>query len=221
MRRVVATAGLALALLAAGPAGAQGMGGAGAAGPNIPDMSPPPDRKPEFKAPDPIARKDFDKAVEKLFRIADTDHDGTATLAEFNAAIEARKSHLISERFAQVDSNGDHTISYAEFAAWQNGMGSVALSESAAGGVDVDAMISGKIAVVLGNSENDELLKRLVAPIGAVELTAANTNYDGGVSLEELLAWEGKRFDAADTNADGWLTITESEAFLKEGPGQG
>ena len=54
-----------------------------------------------------------------------------------------------------------------------------------------------------------QVLARLVAPLNATLLAAANANYDAGASLAEVLAYEGKRFEAADANTDGWVTDDE------------
>jgi hypothetical protein len=50
---------------------------------------------------------------------------------------------------------------------------------------------------------------RLIEPLNATMLAAANTNYDAGASLAEILAYQGKRFEAADRNTDGWVTEDE------------
>jgi hypothetical protein len=160
------------------------------------------------KGRQPIPRKQFDKAVEKLFKQADTNGDGTITLAEFNAVINARKAAVIQSRFDSIDTNRDKSISFAEFDAWQRSLGSVALAANGSADQDL-AIVPEDIKPDVGRTENDEVVARLIEPLNPTMLTAANTNYDAGVSLAELLAYEGKRWDAADTNHDGWLTIDE------------
>ena len=48
-----------------------------------------------------------------------------------------------------------------------------------------------------------------VEPLNATMLAAANADYDAGASLAEIAAYEGKRFEAADLNKDGWVTEDE------------
>jgi hypothetical protein len=53
-----------------------------------------------------------------------------------------------------------------------------------------------------------------------VVIAKANLNYDTGVSLEELLAYEGARFDKADANHDTYLVREELDG-LRSGPNGG
>ena len=53
------------------------------------------------------------------------------------------------------------------------------------------------------------VLARLVLPLNATMLVSANADHDGGASLAEVAAFEGKRFEAADANSDGWVTEEE------------
>ena len=170
--------------------------------------------------PKPIERKKFDEAVGKLFAQADTNADGTITLAEFNALIDARKTAAIGARFAAMDANHDKSISFDEFVQWQRSLGSAVLSDSATGG-DL-AIVPEDIRYQPGRSDNEQLLVRLIEPLNATMLVAANTDYAAGVSLAELVAYEGKRFDAGDTNHDGFLTQDEIGIYLgKIGEGGG
>jgi Ca2+-binding EF-hand superfamily protein len=164
------------------------------------------------QGPKPIERKQFDEAVAKLFKQADSNTDGTITLAEFNAVIEARKTAAIGARFAAMDTDRDKSISFDEFVRWQRSLGSAVLSDSAIGGSL--AIVPEDIRYDPGRSDNDKLIARLIEPLYATLLVAANADYDAGVSLAELDAYEGKRFDAADTNRDGFLTHEEIGIYL-------
>jgi Ca2+-binding EF-hand superfamily protein len=176
------------------------------------------ERKPKGpKPPEPIERKTFDRAVEKLFQLGDTDRDGRITLAEFNATIESRKGRAISQRFAEIDTDRNQQISLAEFSAWQRGLGSAALSDSAtAAAAGTEGLVAEDIALDPGRDREDRLLARLITPLNAVVLAGANTDYDTGTSLAELTAYEGKRFDQFDRNKDGWLTPDETRALTPE-----
>lgn len=207
MGKFLTAATVSLALLVPAAAGAQGLNAYGSDQSRI--------QRPEEKAepPEPIARKAFDGAVETMFRAADTDRNGVVALAEFNAAIEARKSRAIAERFAAVDADRNRSISFAEFGAWQRAMGSAALSDTA--GAGLGAYVGEELPPELDSDREGRVLARLIVPLSAVVLVNANTDYDGGASLAELLAWEGKRFDEADVNDDGWLVFDEYDKLLR------
>lgn len=159
---------------------------------------------------EPIARKKFDQAVEKVFRAGDTNRDGTITLAEFNAAIEARKAAVIAQRFAAIDTDRNRQISIEEFTAWQHSLGSVILADSGAGALaQSGGLVAESLPLELGTGRDAEVFRDIIAPLSATLIVEANTNYDGGVSLEELLAYEGALFEKADLNKDGWLVPDE------------
>lgn len=218
--RALLTAGLTLALLVPAAASAQTMpDGGGQGGP--PGGGPPPgmQRPPRIKPPEPIARKDFDRAVEKLFRAGDADRDGQVTRGEVAGMIEARKTRVVAERFAAIDADRNQAISMAEFAAWQGQLGSAVLDEGASAGRPLGELVAEEVRVEFKDDMEGQALSRLIEPLNAVMLATANTDYDGGVSLAELLAYQGRKFDAADTNKDGWLTMDEIQKLAPGGPG--
>lgn len=161
--------------------------------------------------PKPISRERFDKVVAAMFREADVNRDGMVTLEELRGIIEARRDTIIRARFDKVDSNHNGMISQEEFFAWQRQMGSVASSDTGGMG-EHEGPVAEVIMPQPGNDPADRALTALIEPLSVTLVTQANSNYDAGLSLEELLAYEGKRFDAADTNHDGWLTIDEIRA---------
>lgn len=194
-----------------------GMGGGMRAGaPGRPGRPPV-----ELKA---ISRDKIDKPVEEMFRAADTNGDGTVTVDELHAVLAGRRAALIRERFKAIDSNGDKMIDEREFIAWQESLGSLASSDANAGGVDV-SVVPDTIAPSLGKGPEDNALRLVIEPLGATVLIDANTNYDQGVTLAELLAYERKRFDTADTDRDGSLSVEELRALDPRGraggPGPG
>jgi Ca2+-binding EF-hand superfamily protein len=218
-------------LLAASPALAQGgmggmgggMGGGGGGrggGPSVdhgPDLPVGPRGPHEMK---PISLKTFDAAVIGMFRTADANHDGMVTLAEFNEVITARRDAIIRTRFKAIDTNHNGQIDEGEFIAWQRAMGSTALSDSAA--TQYAEIIPNSISPELGEGERNEALAVAVEPLNAVVIAAANTNYDAGMSLDELLAYEHARFDKADTDKDGTLSRDEVDAMSpRRGGGPG
>ena len=164
--------------------------------------------EPRPTAGEALRRDRFDDAVGKMAASADGDRDGTVTLAELRAVIGSRKDAAIRDRFAAVDANRDKTLSYAEFDQWQRGLGSIALSDEAAAAASA-ALVAEDIRPEPMRDPGGKVLARLVEPLNATMLAAANTNYDAGASLAEILAHEGKRFEAADANSDGWVTDDE------------
>jgi hypothetical protein len=213
---------LTVCLMTAGPVLAQGMGGMGGGGmgggrgggrggdvDHGPDLPSGPVGPRIMK---PITLKRFDAAVTSMFRAADANHDGMVTLAEFNEVVTARRDAIIRNRFKEIDTNHNGQIDENEFIAWQRAMGSTALSDSAA--TQYAEIIPNSIGPDLGDGERDEALAIAVEPLNAVVIAAANTNYDAGMSLEELMVYEHARFDKADTDKDGTLSREEIDAMI-------
>jgi Ca2+-binding EF-hand superfamily protein len=167
-----------------------------------PDVERP---KAELKA---IPRDKVDKAVETMFRSADTDRDGYVTIDELRAVLKLRREAIIHERFKTIDRNGDKIIDEREFIAWQESLGSLALEDENAADVDL-SIVPDTIPPQLGKSAEDNALRLVIEPLSATVLANANTNFDKGVTLDELLTYERKRFDDADKDHDGWLSLEE------------
>ncbi|CAN5353935.1 hypothetical protein BH10PSE13_BH10PSE13_17230 [soil metagenome] len=165
----------------------------------------------------PIKREKLDKPVTEMFRAADTDRDGFITLGELQAVLAARRDAIIRARFDRIDANHSKTIEPQEFITWQAGLGSAASSESEAMGDN--GPIPESIGPELGKSDEDRILRLLIEPLNSVVIANANVNYDRGVSLDELLTHERKRFDAADADKDGWLTPEEIRSLSPRGRG--
>ena len=170
--------------------------------------------RPRVRRPDPVERKDFDEVVERMFAIADTSRDGIATLSEFQTMIATRKEQAIQARFANIDTDRNHAISLDEFDRWQRNLGSSVLNLDADGGAEQVQVA--EVIVPQGRSDNGRIIARLVEPLGSTVITAANTDYDAGTSLAELIAYEGTRFEAADANRDGRLLPNELPDFGEE-----
>ena len=199
---------LASSLLLASPASAQsgppqgGNGGPPGAG------GPPGGGQRAPKPMKPVKRESFDRALTAMFRESDTDGDGMITVAEFRAAIDERRNRAIRARFDRLDSNRDGSLSFDEFAGWQRQLGSAAISEDQQPIREMD-MVPAVIQPTLGEDDDDKVLRLLIEPLGVTLITAANTNYDAGMSLAEFLAHQGKRFDAADSDGDGAISMDE------------
>jgi len=210
MRSVAAALGVALALLAPVPASAQDTGqdgqqGMGEVREGFEHLTTGEPRRGPGEA---IRRDRFDRAVAEMVASADSNRDDTITLAEFRAVIAARKDAAIRDRFATVDANRDRSLSYAEFDQWQRALGSLALTDEGAAAASA-ALVAEDIRPEPTRGPGGKVVARLVEPLNATMLAAANTDYDAGASLAEIQAYQGKRFDAADANKDGWVTEDE------------
>jgi hypothetical protein len=163
---------------------------------------------PRMRAIEPVGRERFDRIVTDMFHAADSDRDGLVTIGEVRAIAGARRDVLIGNRFERVDRNGDRTVSREEFFAWQHDLGSVAQSEEAQ--AIGRGLVPETIAPDFRNEMEARLLTGIVEPMGASLVVGANANYDAGLSLDELLAYEGKRFDAADRDRNKAISIDEA-----------
>lgn len=205
-----------------GGMGGGGMGGGMGGGPGGTEHGGPPmddsgPRKPRDMKP--ISLKNFDAAVTGMFRAADANHDGMVTLAEFNQVVTARRDAVIRNRFKAIDTNHNGMIEEGEFIAWQRAMGSTALSDNAA--TEYAEIIPDSIGPELGDGERNDALSVAIEPLNAVVIAKANINYDAGMSLDELLAYEHARFDKADTDKDGTLSRDEIDAMMPRRGGMG
>ncbi|NOW47060.1 hypothetical protein FHW96_003231 [Novosphingobium sp. SG751A] len=193
-----------------GMGGGGGMGGRHGGG----DMGGPPDGgAPRGGAPrdmKPIPLKKYEAAVESMFRAADANKDGMVTLAEFESVITARRNTLIHKRFVDVDANHDGRIDEGEFIAWESRKSSAEMAED---GGEFAEIVPDAIFPDLGEGERDMALRLAVEPLGPVAIAKANVDYDAGISLAELQAYERARFDKADTNKDLFLSREEIEAM--------
>jgi Ca2+-binding EF-hand superfamily protein len=214
MRKILFSVALILCaapLLAQGGGGPPG-GGGGMGGP--PGGGPPGgDRPSKPREMKPIKRAALDKAVTAMFREADANGDGMVTIQELRSVIQARRDDIIRKRFAAIDKDRNGAISPDEFLAWQNQMGSVASTDAGATG-DRDGPIAEMIRPHVGDDPEDGILAHLIQPIDVALIAQANSNYDAGLSLDELLAHERARFDAADIDKDGELSPDEMRRLM-------
>ncbi len=139
-----------------------------------------------------IKRDKIDKPVEEMFRAADLNGDGMVTIEELHATLTNRRAALIGQRFKAIDGNGDKVIDELEFIAWQESLGSLASSDVSAGGIDLGP-VPDTISPALGKGAEDNALRLVIEPLGATVLINANSNYDQGMTLPELLAYERTR----------------------------
>jgi len=164
---------------------------------------------PRMQPIEPVEHARFERIVTAMFRDADQNHDGIVTIEEVRAITRTRRDVLIGKRFERIDANGDRAISREEFFSWQRSIGSVAQSDEAQA-IGRGGIVAETIEPEYKHEMEARLLLGLIEPLGGSLVAAANTNYDAGLSLEELLAYEGKRFDAADRNRNGEISMDEA-----------
>lgn len=210
---IAALAG-ALALLAAVPADAQdnsqdGQPGMGQVRQGFEHLTSGEPRRTPGEA---VRRERFDEAVGKMFAAADADRNGLIALSELRAVIEQRKVAAIRARFAAVDADRNDALSFAEFDRWQRSLGSVVLSDDGAAAAS-NTVVAEDVGPPPERGPGAMVLARLVIPLNATMLVAANTDHDGGASLAEIAAFEGRHFETVDTNDDNWVTELELQAF--------
>ena len=124
----------------------------------------------------------------------DLDHDGKVTLSEFRK-VEGQR---IARMFARLDANHDGKITRAELQAGRERM--MARRGGQAGGPMAGGMMGGGDAFFRVN----------------------DLNSDGAVTKTEMEKALEQRFQAADTNHDGWLSKGELIMMRPRarGPGQ-
>jgi len=144
----------------------------------------------EMKA---MTRAEMVQKVQDHFARLDTDKDGFVTKAEMDAAETAmhqtmadRMKQRESGMFDRMDANHDGSLSRAEFDAAHDAM------------ADHMGGMRGMHGAMAGHM-----------------FSAADTNKDGRVSLQEATAAAATHFDKLDANHDGTLTPDEMRAAHK------
>ena len=160
----------------------------------------------------PISEERFDKAVAAMFRLADVNHDGMVTLAEFQTVVDARREAVIRDHFHEIDLNRDGKIDFNEFVAWQSRLGSAAFSECA-GYAGQAQIVPERLLPEFGDNDTDDGIALVIEPLSELTITRANTHYRPGITLDDLMVYENARFDRADTNHDGYLEQVELTAL--------
>ncbi|WP_326914827.1 calcium-binding protein [Sphingopyxis chilensis] len=156
-----------------------------------------------------VTRARFDKIVANMFRDADQNRDGFVTTAEIKALASARRDVLIGKRFERIDTNRDRAISHDEFFEWQRSLGSLAQSDEAQA-IGRGGLVPETIEPDYRDEMEARLLLGLIEPLSTGLIAKANLNYDAGLSLAEFLAYEGKRFDEADRDRNGAISMGEA-----------
>jgi hypothetical protein len=167
------------------------------------------------RPPRPLELEDLLRLVAKQHRSADADRNGFLTLIEIRGQIGAAAEAAVRSRFQTIDTNRNGALEYDEFAAWQNAMGSLVLSDVAAASIGRD-MIPETLPFETDADMRGDMLRMLVEPVGATTIVQSDANYDGQVDLVELQQYQRRKFDRLDANRDGLLEMME---LPRPGPG--
>lgn len=182
-------AGAALAVLASAPAAAQ-PGGEG-----------------RGRFAQPQTRAQVEARVEARFARADSNRDGFVTREEVSDRAEARRAERQensgerrAKRFERLDSNSDGMISRSEFdSAGGRGEGRQASDGERRGGRFAHRGGRGRPGV-MGSG------------FGGRAFAMMDLDRDGRVALAEARRIALQRFDRADSNRDGTISVEESQA---------
>lgn len=189
MRNIVLNGFSAMALAAVLGAGA---GVATAQVPPPPADGPPPPhaRGPADRDAD-LTRAAFIEARVARLTALDADRDGTVSVAEREAAMQAKRAERADDRFATLDANGDGSISRAEFDA-----GHAARPDRAERGPGPERARSGPRGGPRHAMRGPEGRER------------------GPVVISEVAAKLGEQFDKMDADRNGVVTADERRADM-------
>ena len=156
-----------------------------------------------------VDREAFKAAVTAMFEEGDRDSDGELTLAEVQGRMRERQEGEVARRFARIDSDDDGTIAMAEFAAWELQAHRAPPPPFAVPAKSRED--SGEPIVAHGRGVGGHVIYPHIPgePLGVPTVVAADANRDGALTLVELLAYQGARFDAADRDRDGKISPQE------------
>jgi hypothetical protein len=147
-----------------------------------PDARGPHHPRGHARRADPVTRAEFvDQHVARLTAL-DTDRDGVVSVAEREAAVQARRVQHADSRFAKLDANGDGAVSRAEFEAARAARSKGQRPERAGRGDGPGRGIGG------------------------------GRGQAGPVTISDVAAKLGERFDTMDADHDGVVTPEERRA---------
>jgi len=130
----------------------------------------------------PVTRAEFvDQHIARLTAL-DTDRDGVVSVAEREAAVQARRVQYADSRFAKLDANGDGAVNRAEFEAAR---------------------------AARSKGERPERAGRGDGPGRGM---GGGRGQAGPVTISDVAAKLGERFDTMDADHDGVVTPEERRA---------
>lgn len=135
-----------------------------------------------------LTRAEFVDARVARLTALDANRDGSVSVEERQAAVQARRAEFANARFAKLDANGDGAISRAEFDA-----GFAAHGQRGPGAERAGRPGGPRHAAMRGRGPGRQA---------------------GPVVISEVVAKLGERFDKLDANHDGVVTADERRAAM-------
>jgi Ca2+-binding EF-hand superfamily protein len=167
----------------------------------VAQVAPAPSPAPQAKAAKVHTRAEVQAKVAEHFARLDTNHDGSVTKVEADAARAAFRSQSTERRedrreqaFDRLDSNRDGAISRAEWDAH------AAQRQQRVATRDRDGD---------GRRDGRRFAGGRMHNLGGHMFEMADANKDGRVTLQEAQAAALRHFDMADANRDGQITPDE------------
>lgn len=165
----------------------------------------------------PLKREDVIARTKAMFAKLDPQNTGSITPESVRALVEKKMAEHRAKSFDRLDTNHDGMISKDEFMAArmpQQKMGDMPPPPEGAAPPPGEGkrMVHGmrfrdRGHRMMGMMAGHMMLHRL--------FTEADTNHDGKLTLDEVLAYRLAKFDAADTNHDGVISPEERQAAVK------
>lgn len=170
-----------------------------------PDGPPPPEGGMAMHRPmmaDPMGDKvvtkaEFEAHAKAMFDKMDVNHDGRIDKGDREAKM--------MEKFKSIDTDGNGSISPAEFMAAHAKGGHEGMQHEMGHGMDSNRMEKDRA----GPGGGHEMM-------GMMMLRMADTNHDGAVTRDEFMAAAMKHFDMVDADHDGKLTPEERRAAMQK-----
>ncbi|MBB6124154.1 EF-hand domain-containing protein [Sphingobium subterraneum] len=147
-----------------------------------------------------IVRSEVEGKVKEHFAEVDANHDGAITPEEMRAMREHKRADSLDAHFKRLDTDGNGSISRAEFNAGHAAMGPMVEPPMAHGGEGHGPGPGGPMGGMHGMG-------------GMMMFQQADANKDGKVTLAEATAGALRLFDMVDTNKDGSVTPDERRGF--------
>ena len=163
-----------------------------------------------------VTLDELNTVSKQRFRNMDTDGNNVVTLEEFKAYVSQRRAERQQQRFAEIDTNSDGSISKDEFVQYQQKIAEQRFQKIDANNDDIvgkeefDARKHG-----FRDDKSSHHGKHGMRQHGGGDrfFSRMDSSHDGQLSLDETLAAWSKWFNRIDANHDQVVTADEVKAF--------
>ena len=170
---------------------------------------PGPDQGPRRGAD--VTRTQVVEHSDAAFARLDTNHDGRFTREEAQALGQQRREQMQTRMFERLDADHDGQISRGEFAQGRRGPGGPGMRGPGGAG-EIQAMADGPPGGPPPGGPGMHRGFRHGGPGMRMRMGARMFGEAGFVTAEQFRARALERFDRADANHDGTLTVAERRA---------